>query len=104
MAARSEVESFEEHCIDLHLDRKHIAELQRPRFLEGDTAKERGVLPLPDMNTIKEVEQDIKGLVKYFLRCPKRRAFPDWSLPAEIWLMILLPNFRKKDSCTEKAL
>ena len=45
---------------------------------------------------MQQAEKDREGTISYLIRGSKRRAFAPWSLPAEIFLMMLLPNYRKQ--------
>ena len=44
----------------------------------------------------KEAAEDHQGVVKTLRRMKKRRACPEWALPAELWLQLLRPNWRSR--------
>ena len=60
------------------------------------TQNEEGLPELAtwDIQYVDQAKDDIEGLIKYFVRAPKRRAAPRWSVPLEVWFLLLLPNWR----------
>ena len=50
----------------------------------------------PDANAYQEAEDLISALSRRFTTCDKRRVAPPWSVPNEIWLLALRPNWRKR--------
>eukprot|EP00959_Pyramimonas_sp_CCMP1952_P401790 8418810-Pyramimonas_sp.AAC.1 len=38
---------------------------------------------------LQQARTDLMGIVKELRRAPKRRATPAWSMPSELWLLIL---------------
>ena len=51
-----------------------------------------------DANALYEAKELFFSLIKRFIRCDKRRVAPPWSVPNEVWIQALLPNWRyKKD-------
>ena len=45
-----------------------------------------------DLNDLNQAEQIIKKLTWRFRKMPKRKSTVPWSLPVEIWLMLLNPG------------
>ena len=43
-----------------------------------------------------KIWEDNKAMTKQLRHMGKRRAYPDWSMPAEIWLQLLRPNWRQQ--------
>ena len=50
----------------------------------------------PDANAYAEAEQLGRTLAKRFATCDKRRVAPPWSVPNEVWVQVLLPDWRRK--------
>ena len=52
-------------------------------------------LPLPpkDMNHIMQAREDVKKLAKHVIFCKKRKAVPQDSLPVELLVALLAPNY-----------
>ena len=50
----------------------------------------------PDANAHGEAEFLFRALTKRFATCDKRRVAPPWSVPNEIWVQVLMPNWRRK--------
>ena len=55
-------------------------------------------LPLPpkDMNQIMQAREDVKKLAKHVIFCKKRKAVPQDSLPVELLVALLAPNYKQK--------
>lgn len=49
-----------------------------------------------DMNLINQMEEDYRGTRRVLLTSPGRKATPEWSVPIEIWKMILAPDWLPK--------
>eukprot|EP00959_Pyramimonas_sp_CCMP1952_P192847 4032522-Pyramimonas_sp.AAC.1 len=43
------------------------------------------------IENIADARTDLLGIVRQLRRAPKRRATPFWSLPSELWLLLLDP-------------
>ena len=54
------------------------------------------VLALDDNNLEARTEELIRAVSKSLRRAPRRKAVPRWSLPSEIWLMLVCPNYQVK--------
>ena len=54
------------------------------------------VLALDDKNPEARTEDLIRAVSKSLRRAPRRKAVPRWSLPSEIWLMLVCPNYQVK--------
>ena len=54
---------------------------------------EDGSVPMRnyDLNDIVQAEQDLRGLSKELLKMQGRKSFPPWSLPGELFWVILSP-------------
>ena len=50
----------------------------------------------PDANAYREAEDLIRTVSRRFTTCDKRRVAPPWSVPNEVWLLALWPNWRKR--------
>ena len=50
-------------------------------------------LPPRDMNQIQQARQDVKKLAQYVIFCKKRKAVPQDSLPVELLVALLAPNY-----------
>ena len=51
-----------------------------------------------DANASQWAKSDLKGIIFNMIRGPKRKACPNWSLPTEVFLMMIAPGYL---SCTE---
>ncbi|CAK0816183.1 unnamed protein product, partial [Prorocentrum cordatum] len=52
-----------------------------------------------DVEELKELVDDvIRELKRYLCLAPKRRVVPPGTLPCEIWLMLILPNWRPQET------
>ncbi len=91
--------------------------LERPATKSGmsativDYEKERNswineadALPHCDVNYGKVAADDLKEIRRAFLSCSKRRMAPSWSLPNEIWTMLLWPNWRLEERWSSSTL
>eukprot|EP00974_Lingulodinium_polyedra_P075518 7317982-Lingulodinium_polyedra.AAC.1 len=45
---------------------------------------------------VEQAEKDLRGTAAYFSRAPKRRACPSWSVPLEVWWMLVHPDDRRE--------
>ena len=50
------------------------------------------LLPM-DMNIREAASDDVRRLVYSLIKAPNRKATPDWSVPAELWLLCLQPDY-----------
>ena len=50
----------------------------------------------PDANAYAEAERLVRTLGKRFATCDKRRVAPPWSVSNEVWVQVLLPDWRRK--------
>ena len=70
--------------------------------LEAELAEalvDRDVAPLPpeDQNDRVRAVQDVKDVAWHFRHCAKkRRGCPPWSVPAEVWHLLRMPNMRRQ--------
>ena len=50
----------------------------------------------PVATAFREAKDLIFSLIKRFTQCDKRRVAPPWSVPEEVWIQAVLPNWRNK--------
>ena len=50
-------------------------------------------LPLPTRDTAASAKQDLRDTVAALMKAPKRRTAPPWSVPLELFLMGLRPDY-----------
>ena len=55
-----------------------------------------------DAQLDQDVDNDSFGNQRYLRKAPRRRAFPRWSKPTEVWSIALSPNFTAKKT-TQKT-
>ena len=53
-------------------------------------------LPPKDMNQIMQAREDVKKLANHVIFCKKRKAVPQDSLPVELLVALLAPNYIQK--------
>jgi len=70
-----------------------IVDFKKVRQEEIDIRVEDNKKP-HDMNNVMHAQDDYLRICKYLRKAPKRRASPEWSVPSEIWLQLLLPSYR----------
>ena len=56
----------------------------------------RRVLALDDKQLEVRTEELIRQVSKSLRKAPRRKAVPRWSVPSEIWLMMVCPNYQVK--------
>ena len=42
----------------------------------------------------KQANEDLKNIVRAMKQAGKRRSAPPWSVPMELWLMMMAPDYR----------
>lgn len=51
----------------------------------------------PGVRPFREgIRDDLRFVTKVLLRARRRKAVPEWSVPAEVWAMLLAPSVRTK--------
>ena len=77
--------------IDFEVERKKIMGEVIEDFRTG-----RRVLALDDKKLEVRTEELIRQVSKSLRKAPRRKAVPRWSVPSEIWLMMVCPNYQVK--------
>ena len=77
--------------IDFEVERKKVMGEVIEDFRTG-----KRVLALDDKKLEARTDELIREVSKCLRKAPRRKAVPRWSVPSEIWLMLVCPNYQVK--------
>ena len=67
------------------------SKMEQERWIITATFEEKNE---PDQNAYEEARELVHSMAKKLTICDERKAAPPWSAPNELWLQLLLPNWR----------